>query len=144
MRENKVSRRRDVVYLVGFWFIWNAIYFGMVAFNNSWTNGFSPYSCRATGGVKWICDLIPNGFKFNEPNTFLLVGNFLVLILLLFLASSRGWFKTLFNFLESIFSKSPSEINLAWEVRRIRRLLEFFYLLTWLGLVLALFNWFGS
>ena len=38
---------------------------------------------------------------------------------------------------------SKTEIDLNWEVRRIRRLLEFFYLLTCLGFVIAFLAWLG-
>jgi len=55
-----------------------------------------------------------------------------------FIAVHKGWLQGLFSFIASLFFKRPTPaIDLNWEVRRIRRLLEFFYFFTWLGIVLA-------
>lgn len=127
-----------------FWIVWNLILAGMALFNNAWKNGFSPQGCRITGGIEFVCNTIPLGFQFPDTSTLLQLGNGIAILIFLGIAVSQGWFKTLFNFLSSLLTKSPSEINVAWEVRRIRRLLEFFYLLTWLGLVFGLLMWANS
>lgn len=60
------------------------------------------------------------------------IGTFLI-------ALHKGWLQGLFNFFIGLFFKGQtSQIDLNWEVRRIRRLLEFFYFLTWLGIILGL------
>jgi hypothetical protein len=64
------------------------------------------------------------------------------------IALRKGWLRGLFSFVSSLIflyvNKPESEIDLKWEVRRIRRLLEFFYFLTWLGIVFGLFIWSGN
>lgn len=127
-----------------FWIVWNLIVAGMASFNDAWENGFSPYGCRATGGIKFVCNTIPLGFQFPDTSTLFQLGNGIAILIFFGIAVSQGWFKTFFNFLSSLLAKSPSEINMAWEVRRIRRLLEFFYLLTWLGLVFGFLMWANS
>ena len=58
------------------------------------------------------------------------------------IAIRKGWLEALFGFLSSLFfGRPPKEIDLNWEVRRIRRLLEFFYFLAWLGLVIGFLAW---
>ena len=67
-----------------------------------------------------------------------------ILLLGVFLISLRkGWLRRLFSFLSSLvfqYTNRPTlDIDLKWEVRRIRRLLEFFYFFTWLGIILTFF-----
>jgi len=60
------------------------------------------------------------------------------------IALRKGWLKSFFLVLGSISNllfSSPKDIDLKWEVRRIRRLLEFFYFLTWLGLFIGILYW---
>lgn len=57
----------------------------------------------------------------------------------------KGWLKNLISFFSAIFFQRPTnEIDLAWEVRRIRRLLEFFYFLVWLGLAITILVFINS
>ncbi len=68
----------------------------------------------------------------------------LLIVGVMLIAIRKGWLTALFGFLSSLFFKRPTvEIDLNWEVRRIRRLLEFFYFLVWLGLVIGFLAWLG-
>jgi hypothetical protein len=69
-----------------------------------------------------------------------LIWTLIILIGLTLIAIRKGWVRKLSNGLTSLFfQRSPLQIDLAWEVRRIRKILEWFYFLTWLSMATAIF-----